>query len=338
MILEKRIQAFVLLGQYLGSREFLNTSFLDQVEQKNPWYTRENVQKQLQVIAINLKEEKLRCWLQEVPTGSVNKTVGLILAGNLPLVGFHDIMCVLLAGFRASIKVSSDDAGLTRQILDTLIEIEPAFGNQIEMVDQLRQFDVIIATGSNNSARYFDYYFGKYPHVIRKNRNSIAVLSGEESDEELHKLGHDIFDYFGLGCRSVSKLFLSRNYGIPKLLDSLEVFASIGNHTKYRNNYDFNKSIYLINKDPHYDNGFLLLREHAGLASPLSVLHYEFYDDQNQLTASIKPLSDQIQLVASNIPLALGEIPQFALGESQCPALDDYADNVDTLAFLLKNQ
>lgn len=338
MILEKRIQAFVLLGEYLGSREFLNTSFLDQVEQKNPWYTRENVQKQLQVIAANLKEEKLRYWLQEVPNGSVDKTVGLILAGNLPLVGFHDIMCVLLAGFRASIKVSSDDAGLTRQILNTLIEIEPAFGNQIEMVDQLRQFDIIIATGSNNSARYFDYYFGKYPHVIRKNRNSIAVLSGEETDEELNKLGHDIFDYFGLGCRSVSKLFLPINYGIPKLLDSLEVFASIGNHTKYRNNYDFNKSIYLINKDPHYDNGFLLLREHTGLASPLSVLHYEFYDDQNQLTASIKPLSDQIQLVASHVPLALGEIPQFALGESQCPALDDYADNVDTLAFLLKNQ
>src|SRR5690606_20806971 len=192
--------------------------------------------------------------------------------------------------------------------------------------------------GSNNSARYFDYYFGKYPHIIRKNRNSVAVLSGGETHEELNKLGHDIFDYFGLGCRSVSKLFLPRAYGIPTLLDSLEVFASVGNHTKYRNNYDFNKSIYLINKDPHYDNGFLLLREHTALASPLSVLHYEFYDDRNQLAESIKSLSDQIQLVTSNIPLELGEIPQFALGNSQCPALDDYADNIDTLAFLMKNQ
>lgn len=338
MLLEKRIQAFVQLGAYLTDKKFLNTPFLDQVERRNPWYTRQNVVLQTQAIATNLSEENLRRWLKEVPDELVDKTVGLILAGNLPLVGFHDIMCVLLAGFRSRVKTSSEDAGLTHHLLETLIQIEPDFADRIDLVEQLKEFDLIIATGSDNSARYFDYYFGKYPHIIRKNRNSIAVLSGHEGDEDLKGLGHDVLDYFGLGCRSVSKLYLPRDYSVPELLSALESFAPIADHTKYRNNYDFNKSIYLINKEPHYDNGFLLLRENVELASPLSVLHYEYYDDLNQVRASIKSQSDQIQLVASNLSLDLDGIPQFALGRSQCPALDDYADNVDTLAFLLENQ
>lgn len=338
MILEKRIEAFVKLGEYLGSSDLLGSSFFDLIEQRNPWYTPKYVRQQFTAIQTNLKPEPLHQWLRDAPRDSIEKTVGLILAGNLPLVGFHDIMCVLLAGFGASIKTSSEDAGLTSHLLERLIHIEPGFASKIRLVEQLKQFDLIIATGSNNSARYFDYYFGKYPHIIRKNRNSIAVLSGDEDAADLQGLGHDIFDFFGLGCRSVSKLYLPRGYAVPDLLTNLESFAAIADHGKYRNNYDFNKSVYLINKETHFDNGFLLLREHPALASPLAVIHYEYYDDLDRLEEDLRSVSDQIQLVVSNCSLNLADIPKFPFGKSQCPSLDDYADNVDTLAFLRNNQ
>lgn len=338
MVLAKRIHAFAQLGAYLRSTDHSGDFFLEQIELRNPWYTRENVSQQLRTIGENLQPDKLAHWLNDVPDQAVDKTVGLILAGNLPLVGFHDIMCALLAGFKTSIKTSSEDAGLTRYILEKLIELEPKFAERIQLVEQLKQFDLVIATGSNNSARYFDYYFGKYPHIIRKNRNSVAILSGDETPEELHALGRDIFDYFGMGCRSVSKLFVPQNYSLEHLLNQLESFAPIAEHTKYRNNYDFNKSIYLINKDPHLDNGFLLLREHTALSSPLAVVHYERYGDVHQLSEGLQSVSEDIQLVATNCSIDTGEIPRFALGDAQRPNLDDYADNVNTLDFLIKNQ
>lgn|SRR5690606_5904799 len=338
LVLKKRIQAFAQLGAYLRSSDHSGDFFLEQIELRNPWYTRENVNLQLRTIGENLQPDKLTDWLSGVPDQPVDKTVGLILAGNLPLVGFHDIMCVLLTGFTASIKTSSEDAGLTHYVVEKLIELEPAFAEKIELVEQLKQFDLVIATGSNNSARYFDYYFGKYPHIIRKNRNSVAILSGDETPEELHALGRDIFDYFGMGCRSVSKLFVPQSYPLERLLDQLEPFAPIAGHTKYRNNYDFNKSLYLINKDPHLDNGFLLLREHSALSSPLAVVHYEVYGDLQQLGAELQSFSEDIQLVVTNCSIDTGDIPQFALGDAQRPGLNDYADNVNTLDFLIKNQ
>ena len=335
---EQRINAFVKLGQFLQADELKNSPILDSAVHKNAWYTKPNVLQQIYAIAHNLPHEKLEKWLKDIPNHDIDKSVGLVLAGNLPLVGFHDIMCVLLAGFTAKIKVSSDDAGLTKFILDQLIEIEPQFAEKIQLVEKLENFDLVIATGSNNSARYFEYYFGKKPNIIRKNRNSLSVLSGDETKEELVALGHDIFDYFGLGCRSVSKIFIPEGYDIAKLLDNLESFHPIKDHSKYNNNYDFNKSIYLINKNKHFDNGFLLLKEDESLASPLAVVHFEYYKSMEEVEKYIIAHKDEIQCITSDMDLKVTDVPVFPFGASQYPALDDYADNVNTLDFLLANQ
>ncbi len=335
---EQRINAFVKLGQFLQADELKNSPILDSAVHKNAWYTKPNVLQQIYAIAHNLTHEKLENWLKDIPNHDIDKSVGLVLAGNLPLVGFHDIMCVLLAGFTAKIKVSSDDAGLTKFILDQLIEIEPQFAEKIQLVEKLENFDLVIATGSNNSARYFEYYFGKKPNIIRKNRNSLSVLSGDETREELVALGHDIFDYFGLGCRSVSKIFIPEGYDIAKLLDNLESFHPIKDHSKYNNNYDFNKSIYLINKNKHFDNGFLLLKEDESLASPLAVVHFEYYKSMEEVEKYIIAHKDEIQCITSDMELKVGDVPVFPFGASQYPELDDYADNVNTLDFLLANQ
>lgn len=336
MTKEQRILAFEKLGKALqeGSEEL--TNLLAAAPHKNAWYTPEYTGLAFQQLISNLQADKLQAWTASYPSLDTDRTVGLVLAGNIPLVGFHDILSVLIAGFNAQIKVSSDDAGLTSFVLHTLIAIEPAFAAKIAIVERLANYDLVIATGSNNSARYFEHYFGKQPHIIRKNRNSVAVLAGTESAEQLAALGHDIFDYFGLGCRSISKIYIPEDYDISILLAGLEGHQAISNHFKYNNNYDYNKSIYLINGDKHYDTGFLLVKEDQAFASPLAVLHYERYSDVEQLTAQLKEQADLLQCVTSSIPLAI-DTPTFALGGSQCPSLTDYADGVDTLAFLFAN-
>ncbi len=337
MTLQDRISAFAKLGDYLKSEDFIQSPFLNSVANRNPWYTKQNVLQQAKAIAYNLNNEALTQWLLDFPDLQSEKRVGLVLAGNIPLVGFHDILSVLIAGFHAEIKVSSDDAGLTQAVLGILVSIEPQFSNYFHIVDKLQDYDLIIATGSNNSSRYFEHYFSKKPHIIRKNRNSIAILSGKETKEELQQLGHDIFDYFGLGCRSVSKVYFPKGFEIPVFYDAMEEFHWVKNHFKYNNNYDFNKSIYLINKDKHYDNGFLLLKEDATLTSPLAVLHYEYYEDLDGLLEEINSKQQDIQCVTSSLDL-ICEAQVFPFGASQYPKLDDYADQVDTLAFLLNNQ
>ncbi len=335
---EQRINSFVKLADLLVSEDFQQSDFLNQVAHKNAWYTKANVLQQINAIANNLTHIKLKTWLKDAPDHHVDKVVGLVLAGNLPLVGFHDIMTVLLAGFKAKVKASSEDAGLTKFIIDHLIKIEPLFNDRISFVEKLDNFDLVIATGSNNSARYFEYYFGNKPNIIRKNRNSLSVLTGKESKEQIENLGHDIFDYFGLGCRSVSKIFIPKDYDIPNLLDTLEIYNPINEHFKYNNNYDFNKSIYLINKNKHYDNGFLLLKEDENLASPLAVVHYEYYSDIEEVENFINNHEFEIQCVTTETELKNINVPVFPLGGSQYPSLDDYADNINTLSFLLENQ
>ncbi|MVZ66978.1 acyl-CoA reductase [Sphingobacterium sp. DK4209] len=337
MIQEQRIQAFSKLGTFLSSNDESIQSILELAERRNPWYSKSFVQQQFLAFGKQLNQENLTKWLANSPDTESEKVVGLVLAGNLPLVGFHDILSVLISGFKAQIKTSSDDAGLTQFVLDKLVEIEPAFAARFTIVDILRDYDLVIATGSNNSARYFEHYFGKKPHIIRKNRNSIAVLNGEETNEQLMKLGHDIFDFYGLGCRSVSKIYIPEDYDIARFFESIESFNWIQNHHKYNNNYDFNKSIYLINKNQHYDNGFLLLKEDESMTSPLAVVHYERYRDIFVVEAYLNRQSENIQCVSSEIALAI-ESPVFPMGSSQAPALDDYADQVNTLEFLKANQ
>ncbi|WP_312789655.1 acyl-CoA reductase [Sphingobacterium sp.] len=337
MTKQQRINAFVKLGEQLLKQPEDLTQIVQLARHKNPWYTIQYVEKAIRAISSNLTAERLNQWLSPYPDITSPKTVGLILAGNIPLVGFHDILSVLISGFQAKIKVSSDDAGLTTYVLNLLKEIEPDFGAAFEIVDKLKDFELVIATGSDNTSRYFDYYFGTKPHIIRRNRNSVAVISGKESTEQLQALGHDIFDYFGLGCRSVSKLLIPKNYEIAHFFEGIDSFKEITEHYKYTNNYDYNKSIYLINGDKHFDNGFLLLKEDQRTASPLAVVYYEEYESIAAVEENLNKQQENIQCIVTELPLHV-QSPVFHLGESQCPALDDYADGVNTLDFLFANQ
>lgn len=333
----ERIKAFAKLGEWMLELDQDTVWRIESTQNCNPWYTKENILKQFQALGQNLNEEKLQGWTEPYTVNDTNKVVGLVLAGNIPLVGFHDVLSTLIMGFTAQIKLSSDDAGLSTLVLNKLIEIEPRFQQQIQIVERLANFDLVIATGSNNTARYFEYYFSKKPHIIRKNRNSIAVLTGNETPQQLGNLGDDIFDYFGLGCRSVSKLFIPKDYPISTFFEAIEQYSSIRDHYKYNNNYDYNKSIYLVNGDKHYDNGFLLLKKDENIASPLAVVFYQEYESLSEVEEYINSRQENIQCVTSIAPLNI-ETPLFSLGGSQCPALDDYADGINTLQFLADNQ
>lgn len=306
---------------------------------RNPWFTIENVKKSVQALSTLLTADQLEMWLAPYPfEHDTEKCVGLIFAGNIPLVGFHDLLAVLLSGFKAQVKLSSDDQVLNRYLIDQLVRIEPAFANRIAIVDRIEGFDLIIATGSDNSARYFDYYFGKYPHIIRKNRNGVALLTGKETSAQLHALGEDIFSYFGLGCRNVAKIFVPENYDFTHFFEGIANFSDILMHHKYNNNYDFNKSIYLINGDKHLDNGFLLIKPDTSLSSPLAVLFYEEYRSDSALLNRLNELESEIQCIVSGTDFDFTnlEIPLVPFGLSQYPSLVDYADRLNTLAFLAK--
>lgn len=332
----QRIDAFVKLGKQMLSGNLISDNFLESTYYRNPWFTPENTRKQIDQIASSLTENKLTKWLSQYECKETQQTVGLILAGNIPLVGFHDILCVLISGYSTKIKISSNDAGLTKAVVDILLKIEPAFEKKIEFVDKLNDFDLVIATGSNNSARYFEYYFGKKPNIIRKNRNAVAVLTGDESQDEIRLLGADIFTYFGLGCRSVSKLFIPDHFKIESFFEAIESYSTIAEHFKYNNNYDYNKSIYLVNGDAHFDNGFVLLKEDTELASPLAVLHFERYKTLTDVEQYLISNEEYIQCVVGNAALKI-KSPTIRLGNSQCPDLEDYADHINTLDFLAAN-
>lgn len=322
------------MGEYLVSDDSRLQQIIESAHQNNPWFTPENTRRAITAIAANLSNDRLEDWLAPYPfEQEVNKTVGLVLAGNIPLVGFHDILCALCAGFQIQIKNASADPVLTPHLLVKLQEINPDFSAKLSMTDQLRDFDLVIATGSDNSSRYFTYYFGRKPHIIRKNRNSVAILTEKENAEDIHMLGKDIFDYFGLGCRSVSKLFVPEGYDLSAFFDGIAAFSDIINHHKYANNYDYNKSIYLINGDPHFDNGFLILKPDERNASPLGVLYLEEYPSKENLVNRLNGLAPKLQCVVSKEPLPI-VTPVVGFGQSQQPALDDYADGVNTLDFL----
>nr|WP_294893937.1 acyl-CoA reductase [uncultured Pedobacter sp.] len=331
---EKRIAAIKYLGDYLLNSDDELQNLIESAKHKNAWFTTDEVQKAVLANGRMLNEDDLNSWLSAYTLHFKNpKKVGLILAGNLPLVGFHDILAVLLTGNIALIKLSSQDDNLIPFLLKKLISIEPNFENQIQFVQRLENFDAVIATGSNNSSRYFDYYFSKVPNIIRKNRNSIALLTGNESKGELNLLGKDIFDYYGLGCRNVAKLLVPKNYNFIPFFEAIEPFNEILNHHKYQNNYDYNKSIYLINKNKHFDNGFLLVTESDKITSPLSAVFYQEYNFLKEAVDYIDKEKDNIQVVVTNSNIEL-PTAKAKLGESQSPKLWDYADGVDTVAFL----
>lgn len=330
---EKLIIAFRKLSEFLDQPSPEFTHIIESAPNHNAWFTLEEVKKALSALKGMLNQTALEKWFEDIIVADAPKRIGLILAGNIPLVGFHDVISVLATGNTALIKLSSSDDRLLPALLKELVSFEPLLTDRIVYIERLKDFDAIIATGSNNTSRYFDYYFGKGPNIIRKNRNSIAVLDGKETEEEIRLLGHDIFDYFGLGCRNVSKIYLPEGYEIEKFFKPLEPFHPINNHFKYNNNYDYNKSIYLVNLIQHFDNGFLLLKEDKGLSSPLSVVYFEYYADLDELSAALAAEKENIQCVVTHTPIEPGT-GTVAFGDSQHPRLWDYADNVDTIAFL----
>ncbi|REA59713.1 acyl-CoA reductase [Dyadobacter luteus] len=333
---KSRVDAFVKLGTYINSEE--NT---DEIEKwiaasnsKNNWFTPANVRTSLEAIASQyLDRAALEAWVEKYTEPVQQVKVGVVMAGNIPAVGFHDALCVLISGHTLLAKPASDDQALIHYLLEKLVQLEPAFGNHIRFVERLNEADAYIATGSDNTARYFHYYFSKKPHVIRKNRTSVAILDGQESTEELTALGKDIFQYFGLGCRNVSKLFVPAGYDFSKLYESLEVFRPVCvNHHKYFNNYEYNRSILLVNRIAHFDNGFLIFNESPALVSPISVVHFEFYDGADSVKAVLEEAAEKIQCIVSGKEVQINGAVGF--GEVQSPGLEDYADAVDTMAFL----
>ncbi|WEK18321.1 MAG: acyl-CoA reductase [Candidatus Pedobacter colombiensis] len=330
---EKLIIAFKKLSDFIVEPGEAFKNLILSASNNNAWFTVAEVQKALHALHQMLNQQDLETWFKSIRVSDTPKKVGLILAGNIPLVGFHDVISVLATGNIALIKLSSADDKLLPALLTELIKIEPLLADHIVYVDRLKDFDAVIATGSNNTSRYFDYYFGKGPNIIRKNRNSVAVITGNERKEELALLGHDIFDYFGLGCRNVSKLYIPEDYDIKNFFEPIGNFKDIINHFKYNNNYDYNKSIYLVNLKHHYDNGFLLLTEDESLSSPLAVLYYETYTNLEQLEELLRNKAEDIQCIVSNAPLKL-DTAILAFGQSQRPKLWDYADNVNTIDFL----
>lgn len=332
MNLSERINAFIALGKQLRNLQAEEIQELAyRTLSENPWFTLDNVTFAIKGLANYLEEGKFRDWVSRYPEATVSKKIAVVMAGNIPMVGVHDLICVLVCGHSLQIKLSSQDAFLMKYLIVKLIQIAPSLAPRIEIIEIIKGFDAVIATGSDNTARYFDYYFGKYPNVIRKNRTSVAILNGKESSEQLARLGTDIFTYFGLGCRNVTKIYVPENYNFTHFFESIESYNGIANHYKYANNYDYNKSIYLVNKVPHFDNGFLMLVEKEGLFSPISVLHYERYADLASLETLLKAQEEKIQcIVADQVAF-----PQyFDFGKAQFPDIQDYADGVDTMSFL----
>ncbi len=332
MEIQKHINAFSKLGDaIIKNKDKLKLG------KHNPWFTESNLEYALTEIGNSLSKKNIEKWVSMYPhllqEKKETKRIGVITAGNIPLVGFHDFLSVLISGNIFVGKLSSKNDKLLPNVIDLLIKIEPKFKDYIFISEnKLENFDAVIATGSNNSARYFEYYFGKYPHIIRKNRNSVAVITGNETDEDLQLLADDIFLYFGLGCRSVSKLFLPDGYDLDNIFRNSLKYKEVINHNKYANNYDYNRAIYLMNLTEFKDNGIMLMKENINMASPVSVVYFENYSKLETVKQRLDIEKDNIQCIVANKAVINNAIP---FGESQKPQLWDYADNVDTINFLL---
>jgi hypothetical protein len=335
MNFQQRVTGLVQLGQFFSQvLEQKEYAVFVRAYQQNPWFTPLNISSSVKAWSETLTEPKLNQWLSAYSIeDKAPKTVAIIMAGNIPMVGLHDLICVLLSGNKALAKLSDDDTVLMKWVMEELIRIEPGFAAQLEISEHRlpKDFDAVIATGSNNTNRYFEYYFKNKPSLLRANRNSVAILTGKETPEDFQKLGEDIFTYFGLGCRNVSKLFVPEGYDFIPFYEGIEPFNDIINHHKYANNYTYHKAIFLLNLDKHFDNNFLLVKQDESIASPLGVMFYSTYSNLDELHGQLAAKTDQIQCVVSKTSFPNA----FPLGKAQHPELWDYADGVDTMAFLL---
>jgi len=350
MLLKKRINAFVELGNFLSqftsksiskkSTVKNNELFFDafkmlitRAKESNSWFTEDNVLYAIENWKNLLTKENLEKWLSTytIPNNA-NKRIAVIMAGNIPLVGFHDFLTVLISGHTLVAKQSSNDKYFLPLLAKYIEHVAPDFKGKIIFTTKLENFDAVIATGSNNTARYFDYYFGKYPHIIRKNRNAVAVITGKENKEDLEKLGEDIFRYYGLGCRNVAKMFVPKNYDFENFFQAIFKFKDIINYDKYENNYTYNKAVYLMSLFKLQENGFLMLKEDSSYSSPIASLFYEYYTDLDVLKNKLAAEKESIQVIVSNEKIN----NSVRFGETQRPQLEEYADGVDTMQFLIE--
>jgi hypothetical protein len=350
MKLQQRINAFVELGSFLdqfrnsgvnkNSNVKYNDVFFDGLlhqiklaKEHNGWFTKENIYFALEGWSNSLNNSNINKWLSKYNFNNVNtKKVAIIMAGNIPLVGFHDFLSVLISGHSVLVKQSSNDNKLLPFLAKYLEYVEPGFKGKIEFTEEkLEGFNAVIATGSNNTARYFEYYFKDKPSIIRKNRNSVAVLDGSETEDQLKALSEDIFRYYGLGCRNVSKLFVPKNYNFDNFFKGIYDWHSIIEQQKYANNYDYNKAVYLMSEFDMLENGFLMIKEDTSYSSPIATVFYEYYDSK---TALQEKLMNENNLVQCIVAAGFSD-NEVSFGETQRPELWNYADDVDTIAFLL---
>jgi len=338
MNLERRIEVLSELGKRLKieSEEF--NKLKEEAFFHNKWFIEKNTDKAIDsIVSAFLNKEKLTKWSKQysLKQNNTGKKVGIIMAGNIPLVGFHDLLSVFISGHTAVIKLSSKDEILMKYIIRLLNDIEPETKELILIQERLKNIDATIATGSNNSYRYFEYYFGKIPNIIRKNRNGAAVLTGNESEEDLDNLANDIFDYFGLGCRNISKIYVPDNYDYPTLMKILDKHQDLKQHNKYMNNYDYNLAIAMLNKDEIFQGEVVFLKEDISYMSRIANIHYETYKDIESIQARIQNDNELIQVVATKTGYILNFEREVKFGQTQTPSLDDYSDGIDVLKFLV---
>jgi hypothetical protein len=332
MELQERIDLMVKLGQYMlsGSEEF--KAVKERASRENPWFVPEFVELSVKNIATHfLKKEKLESWVEMYDSKGFQETgnqkiVGLVMAGNIPLVGFHDFLCVFISGKKMVIKPSSKDEILIKHLVKKIFELEEPIEEKITFAETLRGCEAYIATGSNNSSRYFEYYFGKYPNIIRRNRTSVAFIDGSESKNELNDLADDIQFYFGLGCRNVTKLYVPKEYDFIKLLDALKKYDHFADFHKYKNNFDYHLASLIMGNKYYMNNGSVILTENSSIFSPVSQVNYEYYHNPETLTNSLKCNNDIQCIVGHGFT---------GFGKAQQPSLTDYADGIDTMQFLL---
>jgi len=301
---------------------------LHQSEMSNPWFTRQEVTIALRGICQMLDEKSLEKWMLSYPANTQQPLkVGIIMAGNIPLAGFHDFISVLSSGNKVMAKLSSSDQYLLPFISRIFFSFMPSLTPMFEVTTQLKNIDAVIATGSNNTSRYFEYYFGKMSHVFRKNRNSAAVISGDENEYDFLLLGRDIFTFYGMGCRNISKFYVPKGYSFNTFFENITTYGTVMSHNKYMNNYDYHQALYLLNRQEFLTNNFLIVLENKALASPVGVLHFEYYENEADLNSKLEAIKDELQCVVSKKGPILP-------GQTQMPAIDDYADGVDTMEFL----
>lgn len=344
MNLNNRITLFVKLGRFFS--DYINNN-LESLEKNkfdkainesilhNSFFSKKNILKSLLSWSNVLTKKSIDDFLSNylIKNKKREKKIAIIMAGNIPLVGFHDFFCVIISGNFAVIKLSSKDSHLFKFILSFLVKENPDFDTKFDVVEsKLEIFDAVIATGNNISANQFELYFKKYPKIIRKNRHSIAILNGNETKKEIELLANDIFYYYGLGCRNVSKIFIPNNYNLDILFKSFVLWNEVINKNSYSNNYNYYRAIYLLNKEVFFDNGFVLLKESEKIGSPVGTIYFEYYKSDNQIKEMIKKNNEKIQCIVSN-----NNYPKtIKFGETQMPNLNDFADDIDTFNFLLK--